>query len=341
MFIVKRRDNEIVLRPESNEDLWHLEKIVKQGDKVRAITERKREEASGTTREKMRLTLEIDKTEFHKGYRKLKILGTILEGPEDLVSLGSHHSFYISPFETLTIIKEKWSKHELDRLKQAKEESKQPKITVTIMDERKAEVFTIKQYGLEKKGEMSLPGRGKYAETEGIEESYKQVLQIMKRTEKDKYVVAGPGFEGDNFMKYLEKEDPKMKKKVSRVKTNNIGQNGVYEIIREGKIDKILLKSRLKRETKAIDELIRQIASEEGNATYGRDEVEKAIGYGAVEKLVVLDEELFKNEEKVNKMMEKTEQKKGKTIVVSKENPESQKLRSLGGIGAILRYKVN
>lgn len=341
MFIIKREKNSIVLRPESTEDLWHLEKIIKEGDRVKAVTERKVEEASGTSREKMKLTLEIEKTEFHKGYGKLKILGTILEGPEEYVSFGSHHSFYISPRETLTITKEQWKKHEMDRLKQAREEAKQPKVTVTIMDERKAEVFTIKQYGLEKKGEVSLPGRGKYAETGERGKFYEQIGSIMERTETDRYIVAGPGFEADSFLNTLTDKHPEVREKTIRMKTNNTGESGVYELIKQGKIDEVLQKSRLKRETKAIKELMKEVSVEEGKATYGEEQVKKAIEYGAVEKLLVLDQKLFDNEEEINDLIDKTEHQQGKVLIVSKENPESKKLDSFGGIAAILRYKVD
>ncbi|MFW5902959.1 MAG: mRNA surveillance protein Pelota, partial [archaeon] len=36
MFIIHRDEESIKLKPESVEDLWHLEKIIKQGDLVKA-----------------------------------------------------------------------------------------------------------------------------------------------------------------------------------------------------------------------------------------------------------------------------------------------------------------
>ncbi len=343
MFIIHREENKIKLKPESIEDLWHLEKIIKKGDRVRTLTERKREEKSETFREKMKLTLEVEKTEFHKDYSALKILGTIQEGPEDKISLGSHHSFKINEREVLTIEKkEGWKKHELERLKQAREESKQPKITITIMDEREAEVFTVKSYGLEKKAKISLPGKGKYKGEDHGEKGkyYKEITGVLKETETDKYIAAGPGFEADNYLKYLEENEKDIKEKTTRLKTNNTGENGVFELMKQGKVDRILEKSRLKKETKAIDQLMKHISKEQGKATYGKQEVKKAIKYGAVEKLLVTEEKLFGEEKEINELMEKTEQKNGEVTVISGENPESEKIESLGGIAAILRYKI-
>ncbi len=340
MFIINRKENSITLKPESVEDLWHLEKIVNPDDRVESVTERKREEASGTSREKMKLEIKVEKAEFHKGYGKLKILGTITEGPEEHISFGDHHSFKIGEQDVLTIKKDKWKKHELNRIKEAQEEAKQPKITVVTMDERKAEVYTIKTYGLEKKAGVKLPGKGKYAEKTSKEEKYREITQALDKIDTDKYIVSGPGFESDNYMKHLEQENQDIHENAVRMKTENMGERGVYELMKEGKIDRFLKKSRLNKETKAIDELIKEVSREQGKATYGKDEVEKAIEYGAVEKLLVMDEKLFKNEEEISELMEKTEQKNGEVIVISNENPESEKLESLGNIAALLRYKI-
>lgn len=341
MFIIKRKKQSMVLKPESVEDLWHLEKVIKPGDRVKTVTERKREEASGTSRETIKLEIEVEKTEFHKGYGKLKILGTITEGPEEHISYGDHHSFHIGERDVLTITKEKWKNHELNRIKEARKESKQPQLTVAIMDERKAQVFALKPYGLEEKARIQLPGKGKYAERAEKKEYYEEITQSLKRIDTDKYVIAGPGFEPDNYIQTLEEQEKEIYEKSTRMKTDNTGERGVYELMKKGRIDEYLKKSRLNQETKAINELIKEISREKGKATYGEEEVKKAVEYGAVKKLLVTDKKLFKNEEEVGKLMEKTEQKKGKTIVISEENPESEKLESLGGIAAVLRYKIN
>jgi len=342
MFIIHREENIIKLKPESVEDLWHLEKIIKPGDLVETLTERKREEESEVFREKMKLTIEVEKTEFHKDYGALKILGTIQEGPEDKISLGSHHSFKINQRDVLTIQKKEWKKHELKRLKEAKEESKQPKITIAIMDERTAQVFMIKSYGAEKKAEVQLPGKGKYADTSQKGKYYKQITDVLqeKETETDRYIVAGPGFEPDNYLDYLKQNNQKIHENSIRLKTNNIGEKGIYELMKQDKIDKVLRKSRLKDETRAINQLMTQISKEE-KATYGYKEVEKAVEYGAIEKLLVTENKLFSEEDKLSELMEKTEQKNGEVKIISNENPESEKLESLGGIAAILRYKID
>jgi len=343
MFIIYRDEKSIKLKPESIEDLWHLEKIIKEGDEVTSVTERRREEKSGVFREKMTLTIEVEKKEFHKDYGALKILGIIKKGPEDKISLDSYHSFKINERDVLTIKKEKWRKHELDILKDAKKESKQPKITIAIMDERKAEVFTVKAYGLEKEANINLPGKGKYAEKSDKGKYYKEITDILekKNTKTDRYIVAGPGFEPDNYMNYLEEKNKKIYKNTIRLKTNNTGEQGVYELMKQDEIDRVLQESRLKEETKLIDELMKQIGREKGKSAYGEKEVEKAVNYGAVEKLLITENRLFGEEDKMIKLMNKTEQKNGEIKVISNENPESEKLEALGGIAAILRYKID
>ncbi len=78
--------------------------------------------------------------------------------------------------------------------------------------------------------------------------------------------------------------------------------------------------------------------STNGNAAYGPDEVENAAMAGAVETLLVLDSVL--REKDLDSVIHAVEQQKGTVVVVSGEHDGGKQLAALGGVGAILRYKL-
>ena len=66
-------------------------------------------------RKPMWLKLKVKSVSFHEFSNRLRIKGTILEGPEDFVSFGSYHTFNIETGQQVTIQKSEWLKNELKR----------------------------------------------------------------------------------------------------------------------------------------------------------------------------------------------------------------------------------
>jgi protein pelota len=80
------------------------------------------------------------------------------------------------------------------------------------------------------------------------------------------------------------------------------------------------------------------------DVTYGLAEVEKAVAFGAVEKLFLTDVTLREaSDEKrlvIEGLMRQVEEKGGEIMVVSTEHEAGAKLISLGGIAALLRFPI-
>ena len=95
--------------PESMDDLWHLEKIIEAGDLVSGSTDRRikaKDIEQKSERVKIFVSLEVEKTDFHKFSGKLRVQGIIIEGkPEELVELKSHQAIEIELNEPITIKK--------------------------------------------------------------------------------------------------------------------------------------------------------------------------------------------------------------------------------------------
>jgi len=96
--------------------------------------------------------------------------------------------------------------------------------------------------------------------------------------------------------------------------------------------------SRIAQEAKLIEELFREIATD-GRAAYGLKEVQTAVNYGAVERLLVLDETARRGD--MDQMMRSVGDARGKVVVFSSEFEPGERLRSLGGVAALLRFKVS
>ena len=96
----------ITIQLESDDDLWHLYNIVELGDLVTASTMRRDEKARNAVAdqrtEKRRMTLGIraEKIEFSEEDLRLRILGVIEEGPQDI---GQHHSLMMEVGERVTV----------------------------------------------------------------------------------------------------------------------------------------------------------------------------------------------------------------------------------------------
>ena len=342
MIVLKREENDVKVKAQGPEDLWHLEKVVAPGDLVSASTTRKYQpEGSKAERKPMFITVRVEKVSFHKPSGKLRILGKIEAGkPQELISLGSHHSLEIGTHDTLTIQKEQWKKYQIDRLYEAARAAKQPKLTLLIMDEREAELFAIKQYGIDELGRIASHISGKYTEEhkDARNKYYSRILDTIKDI-KHKIILAGPGFEKDNFFKFIKDKNAGLAKNILVESIGNTGKQAAYELVSKGAIDKIVQRSRFAEEIKLIEELIVKTSSE-GKATYGFSEVKKALDYKAVENLIVLDTLLFEKKKEIEPLIEQAEKTGAVVTFISHENDISKKLKALGGIAALLRFKV-
>ena len=101
---------------------------------------------------------------------------------------------------------------------------------------------------------------------------------------------------------------------------------------------------RVTEEMKAVEELLARLGKGKCDATYGLSEVEKAVTYGAVEKLLVADSALREttdeNRRVLEEIMKNVEDARGTIMVISTEHEAGTKLLSLGGIAALLRFPL-
>ena len=95
-------------------------------------------------------------------------------------------------------------------------------------------------------------------------------------------------------------------------------------------------------EAEYIDILLERIAKND-KVAYGLEEVRRAYDYGAIEVLLIADEFLREQREKwdIDEFMRNVEAMKGKVVIMSTEFEPGQRLMSLGGIAALLRFSID
>ena len=349
---LKGRTGEIGLMADTIEDLWHLKYIIDPNDIVFALTKRKPEGADDKIRpEKLekvtvRLGVRVESTEFHKFANRLRILGVITSG----MDTGAYHTLNIEPGMNLSVIKNYWGSDQLERIREAEEASKRPSVIMAAIEEGDADIGLVRHYGVEAYSHIRQSS-GK--RENGLRDVFfKEISDQLAFVwdENASVVVCGPGFTKDDFMKTFRKEHPDIAAKTIVEDSTMIGVSGFTEVLKRGSVDKIMSESRIAREASYMDLLLKEIATE-GKAAYGEAEVRKAVEYGAVDAFLITDERLRKARETARpdkegrspaeEMMREVEKGQGKIIVMSTEFEPGRKLESLGGIAAVLRYKID
>jgi protein pelota len=212
--------------PETLDDLWHLSHIIEQGDLVSSLTSRRIQDSTG---ERIRSDRGIKKTffmgvrveeiSFHKYTGKLRATGTIEVGPEDLVPLGSHHTLDLKLKNSIKIQKERWSKWNIKRLKDAMNASKKPSALIVAIEDDTADIGIIRQYGIDYYGPIIGNVSGKRIvqknRKKAITDFFTELaIAIEGFKEVQVIVLAGPGFSKGDFYDYLNQKYPEMAKKI-------------------------------------------------------------------------------------------------------------------------------
>ncbi|MEF8832704.1 MAG: mRNA surveillance protein pelota [Candidatus Thermoplasmatota archaeon] len=338
-----KREGKIKVRIDNLDDLWHLKNIVNPEDVISAITYRREETQRDKIRsergekKRMRLDIEVEKVEFHEFTDRLRILGVIIEGPQDH---GSYHTLNLTEGDGLTIIKE-WDDHELDRLKEAVERSEEPLITFVALEEDEVTIAIMRQYGVKEMATLSPNRGGKMYDSEKMtrEEFFEEIVKKLETIidPGEPLVILGPGFTKEDFFEYCKRNHEELVKNSEVVPAGEGGMTGVNEVIKKGKERDTLDGQRMSYETEMVEELLREIKSD-GAYTYGMENVEEAVRIGAVDTLLILDTKV--RDEEGEKLMKKTEELGGEVIVISNTHEGGEKLEALGEVGALLRYKI-
>jgi protein pelota len=219
------------------------------------------------------------------------------------------------------------------------------------MDDEEYCVAVLRQYGIETKvGERArLPGKLEAEKRVKAKQLFfKRALKSLRETWAHLHspiVIIGPGFIKNDFADYVKNEAKDVAESIVGVKgVNSAGLSGIQESLRSGILSNVLKHMRVADEMKTMEEFLARLGKGKEDATYGFNEIEKAITYGAVEKLLVADSTLRETTDEkrsaLEKIMKNVEEARGTIMVLSTEHEAGTKLLSLGGVAALLRFPL-
>ena len=354
MRIVQRGHGEegrerITVVPETVDDLWHLSHVLEPGDLIEGDTTRRiqRDEENlrdtGGQREHLHVTIELEDVEFARFANRLRVGGVIV-GCSREDQLGHHHTLNVEEHDEITVEKV-FKPDQIDRLEEAEGSAETLEVAIATVEEGAASIHTVQQYGTEEYASITRPtGKGEYARPRN--ELFSELGEALSHLDPDAIILAGPGFTKGDARKYVDENYPDLSDRISVVDTASVGDRGVHEVLKRGAVEEVQTETRIAREAELIDELTKRIAEGE-KASYGPDAVAEAAEFGAVETLLVLDERLRTErhgegdwEIDADEVIERVEQQGGEVVVFSSEFAPGEQLKNLGGIAALLRYRL-
>lgn len=191
-------------------------------------------------------------------------------------------------------------------------------------------------------------------------------------------IVGGPGFSKEDLVEKDYLHERLVDEVLTTIGTNYSGEEGLEELL--NKAEDVIAESEAVKEREAVNEFLKNLKKDNGLSVYGLEDVAKALKMGAVEKILVsekfeqyestficsecnnkelkyLNEFEAENEthkcedcgakmeleekEDVLKMFKRKARQMDSTLQrISREHEEGERLWNMGGVAAILRYRI-
>ncbi|MAG02567.1 peptide chain release factor 1 [Candidatus Pacearchaeota archaeon] len=171
-------------------------------------------------------------------------------------------------------------------------------------------------------------------------EFFRKIAEVAKQEffhlkELKGILVGGPGPTKEDFLREGQLVT-ELKEKVIAVKDIGYADEHGLELLVEDSSD-VLAEQEIHLEKKLLEKFFNMLGKEKDKTAYKKEPVEKALGFGAVDTLYL--------SKKLNKKdLEHFENKAKETAVnielISVDTEEGQQFFNLGGVGAILRFKI-
>ncbi|KAI5449125.1 Translation factor pelota [Naganishia albida] len=321
----------VTLRPEDDEDMWHVYNLISEGDEVRAGAVRRVTTTSSTgstdsTRVRLNLTIRVKKTEFSPSASSsngatsqdpknstatLQINGQVTS-ENDYVKLGAYHTLDLEANRDFRLYKASgWDSVSLERIEEATKEGRGADVGAIVLGEGHAAICLLSEHMtvIRQRIDTSVPRKragAASAHEKAMEKFFAAVyaaaLRHLPYQTLRAIVIASPGFTKESFYDYVFQQatatnnKPLMQSRSKWVKvhSNTSHVHGLVEALRSPEVSTLLQGTKFAREGIMLDKFHKMLGSDELRAWYGPDHVELAIDRGAVGTLLISDE-LFRS----------------------------------------------
>jgi len=329
------------------EDCWVLTHVIEPGDKVRARTIRKIKKGGEDVRKQtiikkpVTLTVEVEKTELSES--TIRILGVIVDGPED-IPRGQHHTIALEQNQSFRILKPKGFKaHHLARLDEASQP--EPNQILLVVHDREQAIIGLITSGVK----ILTHLKGNVAKKDQVQQSenfYKQLTKVIQDYKKQHntktVIIASPAFFKEDLIKEF---PPELKKQVVQATCSSVTKNGIEEVLKRDELQSALKQDRLTKHLKLVEQITQELATS-GKVAYGTDEVEQAANAGAITTLIVTELKIKtakeeNNFDRLDSIMIVADKAGAALVLMDSSSDPGKRVDGLGGIAALLRYKIN
>jgi len=336
-FIDKDKSGYVTLRPEDDEDMWHLYNLIQEGDEVRAPAIRRvvNTTATGSTeshRVRLNLTLEVSRVHFSpttssssvaskaassvQGTAMLQISGQCTsENP--YVKMGAYHTLDVETNRDVKINKTEWDSISLERVTEACVEGRGAEVGAIVCGEGTAAFCLLSEHMTHVRQRIDVPvPRKRTGSTtmheKGLEKFYSTLYVTFLRhipfSSLRVIVLASPGFVKDAVFDYIFSQALKTnnkallqaRNKFLRVHVSSPHVHSLVEVLKSPEITSQLKETKFARESIALDKFYKMLSSDQDRAWYGPDHVELAASRGAIGTLLISDE-LFRAQDPIQR----------------------------------------
>lgn len=352
-MIIERVDaakRRIELMPESSLDLINIFRLIKPGDIVYSKTSRelKKERASGkidSERVQVILGVEVESKSADPLMKRIRLSGKIVYESRDLDLIGKHHTITIYPGVPLKIESQK----DFERIRSFAEgyrERTGDRIICISLDDEDLAVAELSNKGVKIAYSKSLPRVDKLIQwgEQELEQFFGEVIKAIKSLPEAGLLLIGPKIFLERFIVHLkEHERDLLKRIVCSLSTSIGGEAGIREALKSSAIPEHLKNLKPFKDTLEAENFIRIMSSDPEMVAIGLDEVYEVWSLGAVGKILIAEPYLWNNleNEKLEKILEQAERGKLELHVLMDGLEASEKIASIGGIVALLRYRIS
>ncbi|KAI0068786.1 pelota [Artomyces pyxidatus] len=335
--IIKDLSGYVSVRPEDDEDMWHLYNLIQEGDNVRAPAIRRVQNVSATGsseshRVRTTLTLTVTRVTFSPSTTpsnaessstlpseptaSLQVTGRVAK-ENAYVKLGAFHTLDIESNRDVGIEKHEWDSIALERIEEACVPGRGAEVGAIVCGEGIAAFCLLSQHMTVVRQRIDVPIPRKRtgsatAHEKGLARFYDLLYQTFLRhipyssPTLRAIVIASPGWVRDTVFDYIMAEATRTgnkallgsRSKFVRVHVTSPHVHSLVEVLKSPEIVSQLKETKFAREGIMLDKFFKMLASDEQRAWYGPDHVALAVERGAVGTLLISDE-LFRSSDPV------------------------------------------
>ncbi len=329
-------------------DLWYLSTLIEPKDLLSATTTRKiklgSDENAKVIKKPVYVTIEAETIEFSSTGTALRINGKIKSLHDDIPK-DSYQSISLELNDEATLQKSQFLSYHLQKLTEASE--KKYTYLLCLFDREEALFALTKTRGheilLTLKGDVPKKAQKVEIKKEFYEELITLLQSYLQRYNPERIILASPAFYKEDLMKKI--NSPELKQKITLASCSDISETALSEIMRSTEVTNALKTNRTRQEQLLVEELLNEI-NKDGKAVYGFAQTKQAVNAGAAQTLLITEKciqqfRLTNRHPELDLLLKTIESTQGTIYLISSEHDAGKKLDGLGGIAALLRYKLS